>query len=124
MEVEIFECTYLPHGDFWLPEEEDVDLPRHLRRLLHVHVVVEEVLDRRDPTQRLQLLEVGFLLLASLGSGRRLGLWLQRGDAVQGLLLLQRVEGYLPLIVPELPVGLQWVGLLLEELSLRSSCCR
>ena len=36
--------TYLPHGHEIVSEEMDVDLARHLRRLLHVHIVVEEVL--------------------------------------------------------------------------------
>ena len=88
-----------------------------------MHVVVEEVLDRRDPAQRLQLFEVAFLLLTSVSVRRRLRLWLQRGDAIQGRLLLERVEGHLPLVVPELPVGLEWVGLLLEELGLQECRC-
>ena len=42
--------TYLPHGHKVVPEEVNVDLSWHLGRLLHVHIVVEEVLEGRDLT--------------------------------------------------------------------------
>ena len=45
MDIKNLESTYLPHWDFLLSEEEDVDFSRHLCRLLHVHIVVEEVLN-------------------------------------------------------------------------------
>ena len=54
--------TYLPHGDLLVSEEEDINLSRHLGGLLHVHIVVEEMLNRWDFTQRFELLKVSAFL--------------------------------------------------------------
>jgi len=60
--------TYLPHRNLTIAEEKEINLTRHLRRLLHVNVVVEEVLDRGNRAEGLQLLPVTqFWFLLSLG---------------------------------------------------------
>ena len=41
----------------------DVDLTRHLCRLLHVHIIVEEVLEGGHLAERLQLVTVALRLL-------------------------------------------------------------
>ena len=84
--------TYFPHGHFLIPEEEQIYFSRHGRRALHVHVEVEEVLDRRDLAQWFQLVLVALLGLYLLG-------W-------RCALLLKHVGGGLALVEPELPVGL------------------
>ena len=54
--------TYLPHGDLLVSEEEDINLSGHLGGFLHVHIVIEEMLDRRDFAQWLELLKVSAFL--------------------------------------------------------------
>ena len=95
----------------------NVDLSRHLGRLLHVHIVVEEVLEGRDLSQRLQLVSIALLALrwASRAGPFRLGLGSYPCDPVDRLLLLLGVERCLPLVVPELPSGLT----LMHRLELR-----
>jgi len=71
-------------------EEEDVNLLLHVSGLLHVNVVVEEVLNRRDDSQRLQLLTVSEFVLTGLSSTVLFG-------------------KFRSLVVPELPVALNRV---------------
>ena len=73
-----------------VPKEEDVNLLLHVSRLLHVYVVVKEVLDRRDESQRLQLLTVGEFVLTRFDS----------------TVLLRQLRA---LVVPELPFALDGV---------------
>ncbi len=73
-----------------VPKEEDVNLLLHVSRLLHVYVVVKEVLDRRDESQRLQLLTVGEFVLTRFYS----------------TVLLRQLRA---LVVPELPFALDGV---------------
>ena len=89
----------------------NIDLPRHLRRLLHVHIVVEEVLQGGDLAQRLQLVPIALLALLGAGGGGPLGLGLgaDASDSIDRLELLLSVEWCLPLIVPELPCALTLV---------------
>ena len=54
--------AYLPHGDLLVSEEEDIDLSGHLSGFLHVHIVIEEMLNWRDFTQWLELLKVSAFL--------------------------------------------------------------
>lgn len=82
--------TYFPHWDFLVAEEEDVNLLLHVSGLLHVHVVVEEVLNRGDESQRLQLLTVSEFVLTGLSSTVLFG-------------------QFRTLVVPELPVALNRV---------------
>ena len=94
-----------PHRHLRVAEEEDVDLAGHLARLLQVHVVVEEVLDRRNLAERLQLVLVRNLpepLLLLLHDGRcNLGI----------LTLSYASERIRPLEIPELPVAVEGVRL-------------
>ena len=78
--------TYLPHRDLLVAEKEKVDVSGHVRWLLHEHIVVEEVLDAWDLTNRLQLLTVRLHFI---------------------LAILRRVNS---LIVPELPLSLHRVS--------------
>ena len=79
----------------------NVDFSWHLRRLLHVHIVVEEVLERGHLSEWLQLVPV----ISSLGRTRLLRFRLRShpSDTLDGRLLLLCVERSLPLVVPELP---------------------
>ena len=81
---------YLPHRDFLVAEEEDVNLLLHVGWLLHVHVVVEEVLNRSNESERLQLLTVGEFVLTGLNS----------------TVLFRHLR---TLVVPELPVAMDRV---------------
>lgn len=54
--------TYLPHRDQVFSKEVDVNLSWHLRRLLHVHVVVEKVLEGWHLAQRLELVAIALRL--------------------------------------------------------------
>ena len=78
--------TYFPHGNLVVAEKEKIDLAGHVRWLLHEHIVVEEVLDTGDATDRLQLLAVGPL--------RRLII----------------LSGVASLVEPELPLGVHRVS--------------
>ena len=101
IKIDKYEFTYFPHGHKWISEEVNVDLSRHLRRLLHVHIIVEEVLESGHFTECLELVAIALHLL---GCGfLHLGLRSDPGDAFKRLLLLLSVEGSLALIVPELP---------------------
>ena len=102
--------TYLPHGHKIVSEEMDVDLARHLRRLLHVHIVVEEVLEGGHFAEWLKLVTIALCLL-------RRGLLNPRlrpdpRNPLYRLLLLLRVEGCLSLVVPELPRSLALMAIL------------
>ena len=103
-------CTYLPHGHEIVSEEMDVDLTGHLRRLLHVHIVVEEVLEGGHLAERLQLVTIALRLLRR----RLLYSWLGADprNPLYRLLLLLSVEGCLSLVVPELPRCLALVAIL------------
>lgn len=79
----------------------NVDLTGHLRRLLHVHIVVEEVLKSRHLAQRLQLVTEALLRLRT--APLLLGLRANLGDAFDCLDLRLCVERRLALVVPELP---------------------
>ena len=79
----------------------DVDLPWHLCRLLHVHIIVEEVLQGWHLSQWLKLVSVAFWL--ERGSLLNLRLRTNSNDTLDSLLLLLGIEGSLALIVPELP---------------------
>jgi hypothetical protein len=76
-----------------------------------VHIVVEEVLNCGDQSQRLQLVPVAPLDRLSVHSG----LCANLGDTLNGLDLILGVEGRLSLVVPELPTGLQSMTLLRKE---------
>ena len=84
----------------------NVDLSRHLRRLLHVHIVVEEVLQGGDLAKRLELVSVALLGAARAADPLGLGLGADARDAIDRLQLLLGVERCLALVVPELPRGL------------------
>ena len=73
---------YLPHRHFFITEEKDVDLSRHLIRFLHVNIVVEEMLDGRYLPEWLQLLEVRALLLGLVSTCTEGWLWLEIGQTV------------------------------------------
>ena len=92
-------------------EEEDIDLPWHLIWLLHVHIVVEEVLNCGDQPQRLQLVSVASLHGLSI----HFGLCANLGDTLDGLDLILGVEGRLSLVVPELPTRVESMTLLRKE---------
>lgn len=55
--------TYLPHWHKWISEEMNVDLARHLSGLLHVHIVVEEVLESWHLAEGFQLVAIALHLL-------------------------------------------------------------
>ena len=100
--------TYLPHRNFLVAEEVNVNLTRHVRRPLQVNVEVEKVLDCRNLTERLQLIFVALL-----------GLWRCRSLAGRrGLFLTMRrtVVWGLSLVEPELPIWLKRVAFLRQEL--------
>ena len=103
-----------PHRHQVVAEEVDVDFSRHLGGLLHVHVVIEEVLDGGHLAKRAEL-------LAKALSLRRVLVWLglrpDASDALNRLSLMLRVERCLALIVPELPGCLAAVASLRHELS-------
>lgn len=84
----------------------NINLSGHLRRLLHVHIVVEEVLKGGDLAQRLELVLVALLVLARSGGFLRLGLRTDASDTIDRLQLLLGVEWCLPLVIPELPCSL------------------
>ena len=88
----------------------DVDLTRHLRGLLHVHIVVEEVLEGGHLAERLQLVTIALRLLWRRLFYPRLGA--DSRNPLYRLLLLLRVEGCLSLVVPELPRSLALVAVL------------
>lgn len=102
--------TYLPHGHQVVPEKVNIDLSGHLRRLLHVHIVVEEVLEGGDLAQRLELVLVALLVVARVVDFLRLRLGTDASDAIDRLQLLLGVEWCLPLVVPELPCSLTLVS--------------
>ena len=60
---------FFPHGHLAVPEEENVDLARHLSGFLHVDVIVEEVFDGGDLAERLQLIAVALLNLGTVDRG-------------------------------------------------------
>lgn len=66
MSLEIF--AYLPHGCLSVSEKEQVDFPGHVRWPLHVHVVIEEMLDSGNLAQTHQLIPVTQLLFVALVS--------------------------------------------------------
>ena len=78
--------TYLPHGNLLVAEKEKIDLSGHVRRLLHKHIVVEEVLDAWNTADRLQLL------------------------TVRPLSRLIILSGVASLVEPELPFSVHWVS--------------
>ena len=53
---------YFPHRDLSLPEEEEVDLARHVAGLLHVDEVLEELFDGGDHAHFLETVAVARLL--------------------------------------------------------------
>ena len=124
--------SYLPHWDFLLAEEKNVDLSGHLRRPLEENIEVEEVFHRRDQAQRLQLLAVGLLLLLPfpwlLFSLIWFGLiflsflgfvnFLVSSLALVLLGLSEVLLWRLTLVVPKLPVALKLVHLRHDMVSL------
>jgi len=91
----------------------DVDLARHLRRLLHVHIVVEEMLDGGHLAERLELVPEALRLRRRLFDFR---LRTDAYDAIDRLRLMLSVEGRLALVVPELPGCLRAVPALRQKL--------
>lgn len=55
--------TYLPHWHKRISEEVNIDLARHLCRLLHVHIVVEEVLESWHLAEWFQLVAIALHFL-------------------------------------------------------------
>ena len=83
-----------------------------------MNIVVEEMLDGRYLPEWLQLLEVRALLLGLVSTCTEGWLWLEIGQAVQSVELVLSVERHLALVIPELPVRVERVGLLLKKLGL------
>ena len=92
----------------------DVYLSWHLRWLLHVNIVVEEVLDSRHLAKRTELLAETLSLLRTLVW---LGLRANTSDTLDCLSLVLRVERCLALVVPELPSCLAAMAPLWHKLS-------
>lgn len=92
----------------------NVNLTGHLRGLLHVHIVVEEVLEGGHLAERLQLVSEALLRLRT--PLFLLGLRANLGDPVDCLDLRLCVERCLPLVIPELPGCLTSVPARRQEL--------